>query len=45
LSFGYVAKQQYEQAIAEGNRAIALDPNDAIIYLNFCKIRSAPNVS
>ena len=32
LSFGYVEKQQYDQAIAEGNRAIALDPNDAIIY-------------
>src|SRR5439155_4431640 len=32
LSFVYVEKHQYNQAIAEGNRAIALDPNDAIIY-------------
>jgi adenylate cyclase len=32
LSFVYVQKQQYDQAIAEGERAIALDPNDADRY-------------
>jgi adenylate cyclase len=32
LSFGYAEKQQYDEALAEGNRAIALDPNDATIY-------------
>src|SRR5262249_13042161 len=28
----YVAKQQYDQAIAEGEQAIALDPNNADSY-------------
>jgi adenylate cyclase len=28
LSWGYVQKQQYDQALAEGERAIALDPNE-----------------
>src|SRR5262245_23663666 len=32
LSHVYVAKQQYDQAIAEGERAIALDPNNADSY-------------
>jgi tetratricopeptide (TPR) repeat protein len=32
LSYVYTAKQQYDQAIAEGERAVALDPNDAISY-------------
>jgi adenylate cyclase len=32
LGFVYVAKQQYDQAIAEGERAIALDPNNADNY-------------
>src|SRR5262249_1345405 len=32
LSHVYVAKQQYDQAIAEGEQAIALDPNNADSY-------------
>ncbi|HEV8717773.1 MAG TPA: tetratricopeptide repeat protein [Candidatus Binatia bacterium] len=32
LSYVYVQKQQYDQAIAEGERAVALDPNDADSY-------------
>ncbi len=32
LSYVYAQKQQYEQAIAEGERAIALDPNNADSY-------------
>jgi len=32
LSWGYVQKHQYDQAIAEGERAIALDPNRADSY-------------
>jgi tetratricopeptide (TPR) repeat protein len=32
LSIVYVEKQQYDQALAEGERAIALDPNDADSY-------------
>jgi len=32
LSIVYAHKQQYDQAIAEGERAIALDPNDAHSY-------------
>jgi adenylate cyclase len=33
LSQVYVQKQQYEQAIAEGERAIVLDPNNADSYV------------
>jgi tetratricopeptide (TPR) repeat protein len=32
LSIVYAQKQQYDQAIAEGDRAVALDPNDAESY-------------
>ncbi len=32
LSIVYAQKQQYDQAIAEGERAIALDPNNADSY-------------
>jgi tetratricopeptide (TPR) repeat protein len=32
LSLAYAQKQQYEQALAEGERTIALDPNDADSY-------------
>src|SRR2546426_9517777 len=32
LSGVYAQKQQYDQAIAEGERAIALDPNNADSY-------------
>jgi adenylate cyclase len=32
LGLSYVRKQQYDQAIAEGKRAIALDPNNADSY-------------
>ncbi|HEX9869172.1 MAG TPA: tetratricopeptide repeat protein [Candidatus Tectomicrobia bacterium] len=32
LSWGYYLQQQYDQAIAEGERAIALDPNNADSY-------------
>ncbi|HEX9867615.1 MAG TPA: tetratricopeptide repeat protein, partial [Candidatus Tectomicrobia bacterium] len=32
LNCGYALKQQYDQAIAEGERAIALDPNNADSY-------------
>ncbi len=32
LSWVFARKQQYDQAIAEGERAIALDPNDADSY-------------
>jgi adenylate cyclase len=32
LSIVYAQKQQYDQAIAEGERAVALDPNDAESY-------------
>ena len=32
LSFVYAQKKQYDQAIAEGERAIALDPNNADSY-------------
>ena len=32
LSLVYAQKQQYDQAIAEGERTIALDPNDAESY-------------
>jgi adenylate cyclase len=32
LSYIYVQKQQYDQAIAEGERAVALDPNNADSY-------------
>jgi adenylate cyclase len=32
LSFVYAQKQQYDQAIAEGERAITLDPNNADSY-------------
>jgi adenylate cyclase len=32
LGLSYVRKQQYDQAIAEGERAIALDPNNADSY-------------
>jgi tetratricopeptide (TPR) repeat protein len=34
LSLAYRSKQQYEQAIAEGERAIALDPNNDFSYAN-----------
>jgi adenylate cyclase len=34
LSIGYAQKQQYDQAVAEGERAVALDPNDADSYVN-----------
>jgi tetratricopeptide (TPR) repeat protein len=34
LSIVYAQKQQYDQAIAEGERAVALDPNDADSYTN-----------
>jgi adenylate cyclase len=32
LSYVYTQQQQYDQALAEGERAIALDPNDAESY-------------
>src|SRR5262249_28100498 len=32
LGFVYAQKQQYDQAIVEGERAIALDPNNAVSY-------------
>ncbi|MBI3756737.1 MAG: tetratricopeptide repeat protein, partial [Deltaproteobacteria bacterium] len=32
LSYVYAQKQQYDQALAEGERAIALDPNNADSY-------------
>jgi adenylate cyclase len=32
LSYVYVLKQQYDQAIMEGERGIALDPNNADLY-------------
>jgi adenylate cyclase len=32
LSLVYVQKQQYDQAVAEGERALALDPNNANSY-------------
>jgi hypothetical protein len=32
LSYVYASKQQPDQAIAEGERAIALDPNNADSY-------------
>ncbi len=32
LSFVYAQKQQYDQALAEGERAMALDPNNADSY-------------
>jgi len=32
LSWAYAGKQQYDQALAEGERAIALDPNNADSY-------------
>jgi Tfp pilus assembly protein PilF len=32
LSWVYVQKQQYDQALAEDERAIALDPNNADSY-------------
>jgi adenylate cyclase len=33
LSWGYAQQQQFDQAIAEGQRAIALDPNNADSYV------------
>ena len=33
LGMGYASKQQYEQALAEEERAIALDPNNADSYV------------
>jgi len=33
LSIAYAVKQQYDQAIAEGNRAITLDSNNAFSYV------------
>ncbi len=33
LSLVYVGKQQYDQALAEGDRAIALNPNNAESYM------------
>lgn len=38
LSEVYALKQQYDQAIAEGERAIALDPNNADIYANQAEV-------
>ena len=32
LSYVYAQQQQYDQAMAEGERAIALDPNNAVSY-------------
>src|SRR5687768_4339438 len=37
LSVAYVRKKQHEQAIAEAQRAIALDPNDADSYVNLAE--------
>jgi adenylate cyclase len=36
----YVEKQQYDQAIAEGERAIALNPNDALGYAVLAEVLS-----
>lgn len=36
----YVVKQQYDQAIAEGERAIALDPNNADSYAQHAEVLS-----
>jgi tetratricopeptide (TPR) repeat protein len=38
LSLAYRSKQQYEQAIAEGERAIALDPNNDFSYANQAEV-------
>jgi tetratricopeptide (TPR) repeat protein len=40
LSVVYVVKQQYDQAIAEGERAIALDPNNADSYAQHAEVLS-----
>jgi adenylate cyclase len=37
LSIVYAQQQQYEQAIAEGERSIALDPNNADSYANLAE--------
>jgi tetratricopeptide (TPR) repeat protein len=41
----YLWQKQYDQAIAEGERAIALDPNDAVSYMqlgNFLALAGRP---
>jgi adenylate cyclase len=38
LSLCYAQKQQYDQAIAEGERAIALDPNNADSYASQAEV-------
>jgi tetratricopeptide (TPR) repeat protein len=40
LSVVYVVKQQYDQAMAEGERAIALDPNNADSYAQHAEVLS-----
>lgn len=36
----YLWQKQYDQAVAEGEQAIALDPNDAVSYVNLGGILS-----
>ncbi|MGE4089203.1 MAG: tetratricopeptide repeat protein [Candidatus Binatia bacterium] len=38
LSYVYAQQQQYDQAIAEGERAIALDPNYADSYVGQAQV-------
>src|SRR5881296_758028 len=38
LSYVYAWKQQYDQAIAEGERAIVLDPNAALSYAALAEV-------
>jgi adenylate cyclase len=40
LGLAHLWKKQYEQALAEGERAIVLDPNNADGYTNLAQIRS-----